>query len=153
MNNQDVIVCERSGLWATAMRRALLLSSELCETRSWAACKREIQTRSAALVALEVSPENAEAACGRLIRLAHQFPRVRAVLLADRKLRHVEWLLREAGALDVVYAFSDLPRLRTVLARFREQAPCTPPGFRDAVQARLPWRQHATNVPPGRPGS
>jgi len=151
MNNQDVIVCERSGLWATAMRRALALSWGLCETRSWAACEREIQARSAALVAVEVSPENAEAACGRLARLAARFPRVRVVVLADRKLRHVEWLLREAGAVHVVYALSDLPQLRTVLARFQEQAPSSPPGFRDSVQSRLPWRQHATTVPPSPP--
>lgn len=151
MNNQEVIVCERSGLWATALRRALNLTWGLCETRSWAACERELQARAAALVAVEVSAENAEAACGRMARLTSRFPRVPVVVLADRKLRHVEWLLREAGAVDVVYALSDLPRLRIVLARFQEQTPSNPPGFREMIQSRLPWRQHATTMAPSPP--
>jgi hypothetical protein len=143
MNDQDLIVCERTGTWAAAMRRALGLPSGPCETRSWSACLREVQARPAALVALETSPENAEAACGRVADFTKRFPKVRVVLLADRKLRRVEWLLREAGAVDVLFSLGDLPRLQPLLKRFREQMPDSRPGFRDQVWARLPWPRHA----------
>jgi len=152
MNNQDVIVCERSGIWAAALRRELRSSAGVCETRSWAACEREIQARGAALVALEVSPESVESACARLAGLTQRLPHTRVILLADRGLKHAEWILREAGAVGVVYALSDLPRLQPVLRRFREQLPNATPSFHDLIQSRLPWRQHAstppTNAPP-----
>jgi len=143
MNDQDLVVCERTGTWAAAMRRALGLLSGPCETRSWAACLREVRARSAALVALEISPENAEAACGRIADFTQRFPRVRVVLLADRKLRPVEWLLREAGAVDVLFSLCDVPRLQPVLRRFGEQMPSSRPGFREQVWSRLPWPRHA----------
>ena len=60
---------------------------------------------------------------GELADLTQRFPRVRVVLLADRKLKPVEWLLREAGAVDVLFSLGDLPRLQPVLRRFWEQMP------------------------------
>jgi hypothetical protein len=148
MNDQDFVVCERTGTWAAALRRALGLPSAPCETRSWAACLREVQARPAALVALEISPENAEAMCGRVAELTKRFPHVRVVLLADRKLKPVEWLLREAGAVDVLFSLGDLPRLRPVLRRFGVQMPSRRPGFRDQVWSRLPWPRHARPAAP-----
>ena len=129
------------------MRRALGLLSGPRETRSWAACLREVQARPAALVALEISPENAEAACGRVAHVTQRFPRVRVVLLADRKLRPFEWLLREAGAVEVLFSLGDLPRLQPLLRRFCDQMPSSQTDFRDRIWSRLPWPRHASLGP------
>ncbi|MCU0871561.1 MAG: hypothetical protein MUE50_04385 [Pirellulaceae bacterium] len=145
MNDQNLVVCERTGTWAAAMRRALGLLSGPCETRSWAACLREVQARPAALVALEIAPENAEAACGRVAYVTQRFPRVRVVLLADRNLRPFQWLLREAGAVDILFSLGDLPRLQPILRRFGEQMPSSRLGFRDQVWSRLPWPRRSTD--------
>ncbi len=112
------------------------------------ACLREVQTRPAALVALEISPENAEIACARLADLTQRFARVRVVLLADRKLKPVEWLLREAGAVEVLFSLADLIRLKPVLKRFWEQMPASRTTFRDDIWSRLPWPRHASAGPP-----
>lgn len=147
MNDQDIVVCERTGTWAAAMRRAFCLASGPCETRSWPACLREVQARPAVFVALEILPENAEAVCGRLADLTQRFPRARVALLADRNLRPVEWLLREAGAAEVLFSVGDLPRLRPVLRRFWEQMPRSRTSFRDQIWSRLPWSRHAPRDP------
>jgi hypothetical protein len=109
---------------------------------------REVQARPAALVALEISQENVAVACGRLADLTQRFPRVRVILLADRKLRAVEWLLREAGAVEVLFSLGDLPRLQPVLRRFWDQMPRSQTSFRDQIWSRLPWPRHAPAGPP-----
>jgi len=147
MNDQNIVVCEKTGIWAAAMRRAFCWPSGPCETRSWVACLREAQARPDALVALEISPENAETACRRLADLTQRFPRVRVVLLADRKLKPIEWLLREAGAVEVLFSLGDLPRLQPVLRRFREQMSSSQTDFRDQIWSRLPWPRHASPGP------
>ena len=141
-------MCERTGCWAAALRRALALPLRLCETRSWAACLRELPARSAAIVALEVLPESAETACQRLVELTPRFPQVRAIVMADRSLRPAEWLLREAGAVHVLFAPDQWRRLRPVLRRFIDHLPPSPATFREQVWASLPWPRYATEVSP-----
>jgi hypothetical protein len=147
MNDQNIVVCEKTGTWAAAMRRALRLPSGPCETRSWVACLREVQARPAAMVALEISPENAAAACQRVAELTQRFPRVRVVLLADRRLKQVEWLLRETGAVHVLFSPGDLARLRPIFRRFWEQMPAARTTFREHVWSRLPWSRHSPRDP------
>ena len=144
MEDCGIIVCERTGRWAASLRRALDLQSGLCETRSWAACLREVQARTAALVALEILPETAEAACQQVASLAHRRGRVRVIAMADRTLRPSEWLLREAGAVHVLYAPDEWARLRPLFRRFRDQLPPSQKTFREQVWSNLPWPRLAT---------
>ncbi len=144
MNESSVVVCEKTGRWAAAIRRALRPASGLCETRSWQACLQELRTQTAALVALEVLPENAESVCRRLAEVTGRFRQVHVVLLADRSLQTAEWLLREAGAVHVLFSPRDIIRLRPMLERFGTQIPPTRTTFREHVWSRLPWARHAS---------
>lgn len=107
---------------------------------------REVQGRPAALIALEVLPENAEAACRRLAELTRQSPHVSAIVMADRSLSQSEWLLREAGAVHVLCSPNEWPRLRLLFRRFRDQSPASRTTFREHVWSSLPWARHATDV-------
>ena len=145
MDDFSVVVCEKTGKWAAAIRRVLRPESGLCETRSWPACLRELQTRTAALVALEVLPENAEAVCRRVAELTRRSRHVHAVLLADRSVKPLEWLLREAGAVHVLFSPREIIRLRPVWERFWAQIPPSQLAFREHVWSRLPWARHASS--------
>jgi hypothetical protein len=101
---------------------------------------QELRTRTAALVAVEVSPDNAEAVCRRLADLTQRPQRVYAILLADRSLQKAEWLLREAGAVQVLFSPRDVLRLRPLWERFRVQKPSSRTTFREHVWSRLPWK-------------
>lgn len=140
MNESSVVVCEKTGRWAAAIRRVLGPAPGLCETRSWPACRQELRTRTAALVAVEVLPDNAEAVCRRLAELTKRSRHVQAILLADRSLRKIEWLLREAGAVHVLFSPGEIIRLRPVWERFRAQIPPVRTTFREQVWSRLPWK-------------
>jgi hypothetical protein len=141
-----ILVCEKTGRWAIALRRALAMPSRLCETRSWAACWREVSARSDAIVAVEVLPGNVEAACQRLVDLTQRFPQVRVIVMADRSLRSAEWLFREAGAVHVLFAPDQWHRLRPMFRRFIDHLPPSPTPFREQVWASLPWARYATEA-------
>jgi len=144
MNDSSIVVCEKTGNWAAAIRRVLRPASGLCETRSWQACLQEVRTRTAALVAWEVRPENAESVCRRLAELTRRFRQVHVILLADRSLRPVEWLLREAGAAHMLFSPRDIVHLRPLLERFLAQIPPSRTTFREHVWSQLPWARHAS---------
>lgn len=147
MSDFSVIVCEKTGKWAAAIRRVLRPESGLCETRGWPACSRELKTRTAAFVALEVLPENAEAVCRRLAELTRRSRHVHAVLLADRSLKPVEWLLREAGGAHVLFSRREIIQLRPIWERFWAQIPPSQMTFREHVWSRLPWTKYASAEP------
>ena len=144
MNERSVVVYEKTGKWAAAIRRVLRPESGLCETRSWPACLQELRARTAALVAVEVLPDNAEAVCRRLAELAKRSRHVHAILLADRSLQKVEWLLREAGAVHVLFSPRDIVRIRPMWERFGAQIPPSRMTFREHVWSRLPWARRAS---------
>ena len=143
MNESNVVVCEKTGRWAAAIRRMLGPAFSLCETRSWPACLQELRARTAALVAIEVLPENAEAVSRRLAELTKHTRHVYAILLADRSLQNVEWLLREAGAVHVLFSPREIIRVRPMWERLRAQLPPSRTTFREQVWSRLPWARLA----------
>jgi hypothetical protein len=98
------------------------------------------------MVALEVLPENAEAACQRLADLTRQSPHVRVIVMADRGVRQAEWVLREAGAVHVLFSPDQWVRLRPLFRRFFDQLPASQTTFREHVWSSLPWPRHATDV-------
>ncbi len=144
MKDFSIVVCEKTGSWAAAIRRVLRPASGLVETRSWQACWQEVRSRTAALVALEVLPENAESVCRRLAEWTGRFRQVHVILLADRSLQRAEWLLREAGAAHVLFSPRDIVRLRPMLDRFLVQIPPSRITFREHVWSQLPWARHAS---------
>jgi len=146
MNECGIVVCEKTGRWAVAIRRALGGATGLGETRSWTACLREARSRPGALVAVEITPENAEAACLRLTELSLNSPQISVIVLADRRLRPTEWVFREAGAVSVLFSPDELVRLRPLWQRFVDRLPVVQTPFREQVWSRLPWTQYATGV-------
>jgi hypothetical protein len=140
MIESNVVVCEKTGRWAAAIRRVLGPAPGLCETRSWPACLQALRSRTAALVAVEMLPDHAEAVCRRLAELSKRSRCVHAILLADRSLQKAEWLLREAGAVHVLFSPRDIIRLRPIWERFRVQNPPSQMTFREHLWSRLPWK-------------
>lgn len=144
MTGGRIIVCEKTGRWGAAFRRALPAVC-LCETRSWAACLRELQARRAALVALEVSAENVEASCQRVVQLSLSFVRVRSIVLTGLELEPLQWLFREAGAVGVAFSWEDVIELKPLIQRFLDRLPSSSMPFRQQVWSRLPWVRYATS--------
>jgi len=82
-----VLVCEKSGRWAVALRRALGEGGHrVVETRSFDQCWQALDESPASFVALEMTVDSAETVVRRLVDLRRRFRHARAAVLAARGL-------------------------------------------------------------------
>lgn len=134
-----LIVCERSGSWALALRRELTAGFRIRPTRSLAETWETLEQAPASFLVLELTAGLAEALLARLLRLDREYPLARAAVVADRGLSAYEWLLRQAGAVH----FACSPRrLAPLAAVARRHLAAAPQPDRDAVEriwSGLPW--------------
>jgi hypothetical protein len=158
-----LIVCERTGHWAAALRRELeraggggpfragraaevpaaspnaSLPPRIDETRSLAHAFRALAEAPASFLIVELSRGNVDALLDRMPDLARWYPLARLAVLSDRRLAGWGWLLREAGA---VWHASSPRRLAPLLATARRHlatAPRPRRSLRDRIWAGLPW--------------
>ena len=140
-----VIVCEKSGRWAVAFRRALGKQSALVkETRSLPGCGRELAARPASVVAVEVAEGNLEAVIAALTDWSRRFPVSRVMSLMDPQLAGSELVLREAGAMIVLHSPRELAAAMQFVHRHLAQAPAADLPLEQAAWASLPWANWAT---------
>ena len=134
-----VILCERTGRWARALRRELGdCDVPITETRSISAARQELTAAPASIVALEVSAASLDAVLAFLIGLPHEFPQACVVALVDSNQQHREWLLREAGAVHVVKSTRDVAPLIEIARR--HLAPFLPqPSLVERILTEIAW--------------
>lgn len=130
------IVCEKSGQWAVALRRAAP-GLPLVETRSLEECRQVIEQAPASLAAIETSLKNLEAVLAWMVEL-ERFADARFCILGGRELAPYEWLLREAGALHVAYARRLAAPVARLARRRLEMFPPSPRSPLEEIYARLP---------------
>ena len=105
METARFIVCEKTGQWATAFRRAGFAAGvRVCETRSLDQCWRELDASPASFLAVELTAGNLESLLARLAALGGSHPAAGAMVIASRGAVRYEWLLREAGAVHVLFS-------------------------------------------------
>jgi hypothetical protein len=134
-----LIVCERTGRWAVALRRELAEAGvRVWETRTLADCRDELVESPASFAVIELGA-NAGGLLRLLARQPRQFPAARLAVVANRSQAGYEWLLREAGAVHFLCS----PRRVAVLARLacRHLAAVPPPqqSLAERIWTSLPW--------------
>ena len=145
MNAARLIVCETRGGWAAALRREV--DGRVYETRSLAACWRELAEWPHSLLVLEGTLDNCVELTGRLADLRREYPGAVAVVVTERHLRALEWLARESGAAHFVASPRDLKPVAQLARRHLAAAPALdlPPAQR--ILASLPWPNAACPAP------
>ena len=134
-----LIVCERSGRWAVALRREVAEAGvRVWETRTLADCRNELRENAASFVVLELGG-NVAGVLRLLARQPREFPAARLAVVADRSAANYEWLMREAGAVHFLCS----PRRVGLLARLacRHLAQVPPPSrtLTERIWSGLPW--------------
>ena len=138
-----VIVGERSGRWAVALRRELGPAVRVYEARSVAECWESLAQAPRSLLVVELTPGNLESLLERMARRERQFPRARVAVVADRRLADYAWLLGEAGAVVFVTSPRRLTGLAELARRHLAAQPEPPAGTTERIWAGLPWKEHA----------
>lgn len=136
-----LIVCERTGRWAVALRRELADAGvRVWETRTLADCRDELTRHPASFAVVELGSNVA----GSLRLLADQprwFPAARLAIVADRSQADREPLLREAGAVHFVCSPRQVGLLARLACRHLAQAPSPQQNLAERIWAALPWQQ------------
>jgi hypothetical protein len=139
-----LIVCERSGRWAVALRRELAAGEvRVYETRSLADCWAMLAQSPASFLILEFTAGSGAALLPRIARLGRDFPLARVAVVADRSLADSEWLMREAGAVHFVCSPRQSGPLACLARRHLAQAPPPPRSLTEQIWAGLPWGKQA----------
>lgn len=137
-----LIVCERTGRWAVALRRELAASGvRVWETRTLDDCFAELAASPASFVVLELGGDVAEL-LNCLVRLSREFPAARQAVVADRPLAGYEWLMREAGAVHFVCSPRRVGPLAQLACRRLAQVPPLQQSFTERIWANLPWGEN-----------
>lgn len=155
-----LVVFERSGSWAVAIRQALARSAakaggaakasaeapganatpcRLVETRTVSDCREALSRTPDALVAIALAPETCDDGLALLAAIADEFPSARAVVLADRKMRSYEWLARELGAAHFACSPRRMDEICAVLGRHAANRPAPARGTAERIWETLPW--------------
>jgi hypothetical protein len=143
MNTVYLIVCERTGRWAVALKRALGDELKLIETRSLPACAAELSRDPSTVVAVEVTSLNLEAVLASLAAWQRYFPRSRAIALGDESLTVADHLLREAGAALVLHSTREVARAAKLVQCHAARIPAPDLPLEQAIHKRLPWAGRA----------
>ena len=164
-----LILLERTSRWAAAFRREMRkaatsrgreslarlvhdngqtvlakdggppLPLTLQEIRSLPQCQRELEASPNSVVAVEVLPHNLVAVAKALSEWSRRFPDARFIALAARGLEAHELLLREAGAIHVIFSPRSLSPLLRLIRRHLARAPQPKLTLENYIWARLPW--------------
>ena len=135
-----VIVCERQGKWAVALRRELAAESVcLSETRTLSDSWELLRQSPASFLVLELTPTNVDPLLAGMLALQSDFPLARAAVVADRRLAAYEWLAREAGAVGFLTSPRELAPFAQAIVRHLRQAPKPRLSLVEQFWAELPW--------------
>ncbi len=135
-----LIVCERTGRWAVALRRELAGTAvRVRETRSLAELWGILGRFPASFVVTELTRANADSLLARLAMFEREYPLARVAVVAERGVCRDPWVLREAGAVHVVASPRDLTPLALAVGRHLEQVPSPKLSLAEQVWAELPW--------------
>ena len=135
-----LIVCEREGRWAVALRRDLPRPEVLLhETRSVEECWEALARWPASFVVVELTRANATAVLERMAWLERDFPLAGVAVVADRALGFCEWLIREAGAVHFTVSPRGLGPLGCLAVRHLDAAPPLRRPLTERIWASLPW--------------
>ena len=144
MPTPPLIICEKSGRWALALRASLRGSVRLVETRAVTHCYGALQAAPTSLVALEITGKSLGPAMDFVARVHQNFPAARVVALLDQSAESAAALLREAGLADVFHSPQQADAIARLAQRHAALTPADDRPLRDLLAARLPWQAWAT---------
>lgn len=133
---------ERSGRWATALRRELPspLARQVVEIRSHDEARADLAASPASMLLIEAAGDRVDATVTFLATAKAEFPRLVIAVVGERSLAPWEWLLREAGAETLCLTIRRAGELARMAIRHLARTP--PPqtdDLRTWLAARLPW--------------
>lgn len=135
-----LILCERTGRWAAALRRELLdVDIRVWETRTLDDCWTELKESPASFLVLELGPD-LDGLTRRMMQLPRRFPSAHWAAVTDCTPPDLEWWMREAGAVHVVASTRRVGPLAQMACRHLAQIPLPQQELTERIWSNLPWK-------------
>ena len=140
-DQERLIVCETTSKWAVALRRTIPpeVRPPISETRGLEDCWQQAVASPLSVVILEVTTANLEQLAAALPAYRAKLPGTRVVVVGCRRLAAAEWLMRELGAVHVIFSSRDLKPLIGILRRHRKHVAAARPPKDTPPWRDLPW--------------
>ncbi len=139
-----LIVYERIGRWAAALRRELAAAGlRVWESRNLTDCSQLLAESPASFVIFELSPTNCEETLRNIQNWQAEFPLFRFAVVADRSLGAYEWFIRETGAAHFLCSVRKIGALAETACRHLARVPPLPQSLTERIWANLPWAEGA----------
>jgi hypothetical protein len=147
-----LVTCERTGDWASAMRRSAERSFgeriSIAETRSPAECRSRLAERRTTSAGrpllLEFTLGSATDVCELLQRHVRRFGDAPRIVVGSREVADYEPVVREAGATHFVTSVRDLRPSVAAYLRYRDDPQhvslADELSLTERIRASLPWR-------------
>jgi hypothetical protein len=146
MSSPRFIVCEKTGRWAVAFRRALGYEArQMIEVRSILGCETILAQHPASIIAVEITAGNLDTLVVAVPGWLRNFPHCRVMALAAADLASAETLLREAGAVAVLQSTREAPAACRLIERHFEAVPAADLPLEQAIESSLPWPKWASS--------
>jgi hypothetical protein len=140
MRNARLILCEKNGIWAVALRRELAGTGiRVYETRSRDECRDELAESPASFLGLELTSENIDDVYHFVMVSRDKFPHSRAVVLGLCGTELFECAMREAGVIHATFSPRHLGTVAILVQRHLYARPENGSSLRESIFARLPW--------------
>jgi len=146
-----LILCEQSGLWATAMHRAYPeVRKYWLRFFRWRPAWEAFRSRPTSFLAVELWPENFSEILDGLRWMDCFAPEGRLAILADRRLAEWEWMFRQAGAVHFISSPRAVALLVQMTIRHLKRSAWhlkrpaeAPASLAERIWRRLPWPKAA----------
>ncbi|MGD0518835.1 MAG: hypothetical protein ABSA26_14970 [Thermoguttaceae bacterium] len=134
-----LVVCERTGRWAAALRCELSGAGlRVWETRSLADCGTLLAESPASFAVLELSEKKIGEILDFIRHWQAEFPLFRFAVVADRDLASYKWFMHEAGAADFICSVRKIGAVTRTACRHLAQSPPLPQSLTERIWANLP---------------
>jgi hypothetical protein len=135
-----LVVCERTGRWALALRRELAGAGlRVWETRTLKDCESVLGESPGSFVVLELGEKNIQEILDFTRNWQAEYPLFRFAVVADRDMASYNWLMQEAGAVEFVCSVRKTGALARTACRHLAQVPSLPQSLSERIWANLPW--------------
>lgn len=134
-----LIFCERQGHWAAEVRHYLDNEARIVETRAYSQLVAAEAEHPLAMVAVELHAKNHQEVLAYLAQREVHCPEAPLIALTWRGCESWEPLIREAGAVEVLYQLRSAPRLAELFQRYQQFVPVEEIDLLAEIWQSLPW--------------
>lgn len=137
----QLIICEKSGKWAAALRRELgpQHAHRLFESRLIQHCQEQLAASPCSIAALEQTWKNYDSVLLLIDRIQRQFPSARSIVLDTTGDSQLSRMTKIAGAIHIARSRLMLRHAARLALRHFARFPETSSQFEELVR-RLPWK-------------